>query len=37
MGGSGFLLDFLFQCVKFRCGKELAQSDIKTVANHLDS
>ena len=30
MGGSGFLLDFLFQFVKFRGGKELAQSDSKT-------
>lgn len=37
MGGSGFLLDFLFQCVKFRCGEELAQCDSKTVADHLDS
>ena len=31
-----WLLDFLLQSIKFRCGEEFTQRNIQTVANHFD-
>ena len=31
-----YLFDFLFQCIKFRCAKEFAQSDFQAVAQLFD-